>query len=116
MHFASTELEHALRDAATSCGEDLHFFPVRVWHREANRDHEANVRNTGRLPGHASVGAGSRNAAHFLRYFTDAELTHLDIFASTWDWSGQSPAGSRHGATGSPLRTLLTGLRAYGAR
>ena len=116
VHFASTELEQPLRRSSARMGEDLHFFPKRVWHREANRDHEAKLRNTGRLAGNASAGAGSRNAAHFLRFFTDAPLTHLDIFASTWDWSGQAPAGTRSGATGTPLRTLLSGLQAYGER
>lgn len=113
VHFANPLLSKKLAEASAYCGEDLHFFPSRVWHREANRDHEAELRNTGRLSGNASGGAGSRNAAHFLRFFTDAPLTHLDIFASTWDWSGQAPSGTRSGATGSPLRTLVRGLNAY---
>ena len=113
VHFASASLQRALTRASERCGEDMHFFPRRVWHREANRDHEANLRNTARLSGNASGGAGSRNAAHFLEFFTDAPLTHLDIFASVWDWSGQAPAGTRSGATGSPLRALLSGLSDY---
>lgn len=113
VHFAPPALERALSRAGEEEGEDLHFFPYRAWHHEANRDHTAQLKNTARLNGNASAGAGSRNAAHFLRYFTDSPLTHLDIFASTWDWSGQAPAGTRHGATGAPLRTLLRALMAY---
>lgn len=109
VHFAEPPLERRLREASTAMGEDLHFFPARIWHREANRDHEADLRNTARLPGHASRAAGSRNAAHFLRYFTDAPLVHFDIFASTWNWAGDAP-GCGFGATGAPLRTLITAL------
>ncbi len=106
VHFATPETERALRDAAAATGEDLSFYPTRVWHREANRDRMADLKNTGQLPGHASRGAGSRNAGHFLRFFTDAPLTHLDIFASTWNWAGDAP-GAGAGSTGAPLRTLL---------
>lgn len=106
VHFASVETERVLRDASAATGEDLSFYPARVWHREANRDQTADLKNTGRLPGHASRGAGSRNAGHFLRFFTDAPLTHLDIFASTWNWAGDAP-GAGAGSTGAPLRTLL---------
>lgn len=114
VHFASSLLKNALEEAAQEEGQDLEFYPYRIWHTEANRDHEADLKNTGRLSAHASKGAGSRNAAHFLRFFTDSPLTHLDIFASTWDWSGQSPQGTRHGATGAPLRAILNGLVRYG--
>jgi len=113
VHFADAALERTLSAAGDACGEDLHFFPERIWHLEANRDKEADLRNTARLPGNAVRGAGSRNAAHFLRHFTDRPLCHFDIFASTWNWSGEAP-GARYGATGAPLRTLLRALRAQG--
>ncbi len=106
VHFADPELQAMLRRASEETGEDLHMFPERVWHLEANRDREADLRNTARLPGDASRGAGSRNAAHFLKHFTDVPLCHFDIFASTWNWSGEAP-GAGYGATGAPLRTLI---------
>lgn len=110
VHFADASLESELRASAALTGEDLHFFPYRAWHFEANRDQEAQLRNTARLPGHASRAAGSRNAAHFLKHFADTPLTHLDIFASTWNWAGDAP-GAGYGATGAPMRTLLHALR-----
>lgn len=109
VHFAAPDLEAALIGASEVTGEDLHFFPARIWHLEANRDDEADLKNTARLPGHASRGAGSRNAGHFLLHFTDRPLTHFDIFASTWNWAGDAPASS-WGATGAPLRTLVKAL------
>src|SRR5690606_23603547 len=109
VHFASSASQSALAAASEATGEDLHFFPTRVWHREANRDPEANLRNTANLPQHATKTAGSRNAAHFLTFFTERPLVHFDIFASTWNWSGEAP-GSGYGATGAPLRTLWRAL------
>jgi leucyl aminopeptidase len=106
VHFADAALESTLRAASETTGEDLHFFPTRVWHREANRDKWADLRNTARLPGDAVRAAGSRNAAHFLRFFTDMPLVHWDIFASCWNWSGEAP-GAGFGATGAPVRTVL---------
>ena len=109
VHFADPALRSALEAAAAATGEDLHFFPFRVWHREANRDREADLKNTARLPAQARRGAGSRNAAHFLWHFTDTPLVHFDIFGSTWNWAGDAP-GAGYGATGAPLRTLLRAL------
>lgn len=109
VHFADADLQERLTTASQRMGEDLHFMPGRIWHLEANRDEEGDLKNTARLPGHATRAAGSRNAAHFLRHFTDVPLVHLDIFASTWNWAGDAP-GIRHGATGAPLRTLITAL------
>lgn len=106
VHFADAEFERSLRQASERTGEDLHFLPERIWHFEANRDREGDIRNTGRLPGDAIRSAGSRNAAHFFKHFTDAPLCHFDIFGSTWNWAGDAP-GSGYGATGAPLRTLL---------
>jgi len=109
VHFADSALKARLSAAGDALGEDLHFFAKRAWHREANRDLEADLKNTARLPGHAVRAAGSRNAAHFLRFFTDAPLCHVDIFASTWNWAGDAP-GCGYGATGAPLRTWLRAL------
>ncbi len=111
VHFADASLRGTLEAASDATGEDLHFFPFRLWHREANRDREADLKNTARLPAQARRGAGSRNAAHFLLHFTDAPLVHFDIFGSTWNWAGDAP-GAGYGATGAPLRTLLRALAA----
>ncbi len=110
VHFCDADLQTRLAAASALTGEDLHFFPSRVWHHEANRDQEAELRNTARLPSNAVGAAGSRNAAHFLRYFTDIPLVHADIFASTWNWAGDAP-GAGYGATGAPLRTWLRAIQ-----
>ncbi len=106
VHFADSSLQERIQEAGARLGEDFHFFPKRLWHSIANQDKEADLRNTARLPGNASAGAGSRNAAHFLLEFANAPLCHFDIFATTWNWSGEAP-GCGYGATGAPLRSLL---------
>ncbi len=109
VHFATQPVEAALKGASERTGEDLHFFPSRAWHYEANRDDEADLKNTGRLPGYMPHAAGSRNAAHFLLHFARAALVHADIFASTWNWGGDYP-GTGYGATGAPLRSFIMAL------
>ena len=110
VHFADAALQQQLEEASEWSGEDLHFFPYRLWHFEANRDQEGDLKNTARLPGFATSAAGSRNAGHFLKHFTNTPLVHLDIFGSTWNWAGDAP-GAGYGATGAPLRTVLRALR-----
>ncbi len=112
VHFANADFQGRLEAAGAAMGEDFHFFPKRLWHSIANQDKEADLRNTARLPANASTAAGSRNAAHFLIEFADAPLTHFDIFASTWNWSGDAP-GAGYGATGAPLRSVLRALRSH---
>ncbi|MCC6623070.1 MAG: leucyl aminopeptidase family protein [Deltaproteobacteria bacterium] len=114
VHFAPPETERVLREVSTRSGEDLHFLPRRIWHVEANRDDEAELKNTARLPGYMPHAAGSRNAAHFLLHFTKAPLVHWDIFASAWNWAGDYP-GTGFGATGAPLRTVIEGLEQLAA-
>ena len=55
------------------------------------------------------MGGGSNVAAHFLKEFVDGPLIHVDIFASTWNWSGDYP-GSHYGATGAPFNSLFDSL------
>ncbi|MBL4634866.1 MAG: leucyl aminopeptidase family protein [Kofleriaceae bacterium] len=110
VHFADDDMQARVSLAGQAMGEDFHFFPKRLWHSIANEDKEADLRNTARLPGHAAAGAGSRNAAHFLLEFANAPLCHFDIFASTWNWSGEAP-GTGYGATGAPLRSILRSFR-----
>jgi len=114
VHFAPPDTEQVLREVSARTGEDLHFMPRRVWHFEANRDDEAELKNTARLPGYMPHAAGSRNAAHFLLHFTKAPLVHWDIFASAWNWAGDYP-GTGFGATGAPLRTVIEGLEQLAA-
>ena len=61
----------------------------------------------GRLPSSAHIGGGSNVAAHFLKEFIDGNLIHLDIFASTWNWSNDYP-GSQFGATGAAFNSLFS--------
>ena len=69
----------------------------------------ADLTNMGRMPSHASMGGGSNVAAHFLREFAEGPYTHIDIFNSTWNWSGDYP-GAHYGATGAPFNSLWTAL------
>lgn len=107
IHFADPATEALLAESSALTGEDLHFFPARPWHLEANRDDEAELKNTARLTGYMPASAGSRNAAHFLLHFARRPLVHADIFASTWNWGGDHP-GTGFGATGTPLRTFVS--------
>jgi leucyl aminopeptidase len=106
IHFAEGDVATALMIASEKTGDDIHLLPRRPWHFEANRDSEADLRNTARLGGAMPMAAGSRNAAHFLLHFAKAPLVHADILGSTWNWGDTYP-GAGFGATGAPYRLLL---------
>lgn len=109
VHFANHDLQAKLTKAGEQWGEKFIYCEELLAFAAANRTKAADLTNMGRLPGHAHIGGGSNVAAHFLKEFSDAPLTHFDIFASCWNWSGDYP-GSGYGATGAPFNSLLTAL------
>jgi leucyl aminopeptidase len=55
------------------------------------------------------MGGGSNVAAHFLREFAEGPYTHIDIFNSIWNWSGDYP-GAHYGCTGAVFNSLWGAL------
>ncbi len=109
IHFASPEVQTAISAAAKAWGEEVTFWGDFLPFREGNKSEAADLTNMGRLASHASMGGGSNVAAHFLREFTLGPLVHIDIFASTWNWSGDYP-GAHYGATGALFNTLFSAI------
>jgi leucyl aminopeptidase len=114
VHFADQVFEKGMVDAANAWGERFTFWDDFLPFRDGNTTNAADLTNMGRLPNAANGAAGSNVAAHFLREFATAPLIHFDIFASTWNWSGQYP-GAHYGATGAPFNSLFGFLRAKGS-
>ncbi|MCX6111330.1 MAG: M17 family metallopeptidase [Proteobacteria bacterium] len=110
VHFASAALQDSLTKAGKSSGEEFTFWGEFLPFLQGNSTNAADLTNMGRLPSHASIGGGSSVAAHFLKQFAVQPLVHLDIFASTWNWSGDYP-GAHYGATGAPFNALFRCLR-----
>lgn len=110
VHFASAELRRELQSAGERCGEAYTFWDEFLPFLDGNKTNAADLTNMGRMPSHAHIGGGSNVAAHFLREFAIAPVTHFDIFASTWNWSGNYP-GAHYGATGAPFNSLFRALR-----
>lgn len=110
VHFASAALQQRLAEAGAASGEGFSFWGEFLPFLEGNKSSAADLTNMGRLPQHAHIGGGSNVAAHFLRQFAVAPMTHIDIFASTWNWSGDYP-GAHYGATGAPFNSLFRLLR-----
>ena len=109
VHFAPSSLEAILREKAATFGEDFIFEAESLPYRMANRSKFGDLTNMGRLSSHASMGGGSNVAAHFVKEFSDGPLTHFDIFASCWNWSGDYP-GAQPGATGAPFASIAASL------
>ncbi|MFW7381680.1 MAG: hypothetical protein ACOH5I_22925 [Oligoflexus sp.] len=109
VYFANEQFQTKLQENAKRCGERFIFWEeFRPFHR-ANRSKFGELTNMGRLPHHANIGGGSNIAAHFLKNFVNGSMIHFDIFASTWNWSGDYP-GSGPGATGAPFNSVFSTL------
>lgn len=110
VHFSSTAFQAELTKAGRAFGEEFTYWDAFLPFLCGNKSNAADLTNMGRMPSHASMGGGSNVAAHFLREFAVAPMVHIDIFASTWNWSGDYP-GAHYGATGAPFNALFHALR-----
>lgn len=110
VHFAGDHFAEDLRLAGKDWGEEFTFWGEFLPFQNGNRHAAADLTNMGRMPSHASMGGHCNLAAHFLKEFASSPLIHIDIFASTWNWSGDYP-GAHYGATGAPFNSLFHCLR-----
>jgi leucyl aminopeptidase len=114
VHFASRGFQDALTRAGDAWGEGFTFWGEFLPFLQGNRTNAADLTNMGRMPSHANIGGACNVAAHFLKEFAAAPMVHVDIFASTWNWSGDYP-GAHYGATGAPFNSLFHLISASGA-
>lgn len=105
VHFASDTFKNELTASAEHFGEAFTFWDEFLPFLNGNKINAADLTNMGRMPSHASMGGGSNVAAHFLREFAEGPYTHIDIFNSIWNWSGDYP-GAHYGCTGSVFNSL----------
>ena len=105
VHFAASEFQTRLTEAASTFGELFTFWGQFLPFLQGNKTNAADLTNMGRLASHASMGGGSNVAAHFLKEFAEGPYTHLDIFNTIWNWAGDYP-GAHYGCTGSVFNSL----------
>lgn len=106
VHFAEEKFQASLTEAARASGEGFTFWGEFLPFAQGNKSNAADLTNMGRMPSHASMGGSCNVAAHFLKEFAIKPMIHFDIFASTWNWSGDYP-GAHYGATGAPFNALF---------
>jgi leucyl aminopeptidase len=109
VHFAPERFQEALARAGKATGEEFSFWGEFLPFAQGNRTNAADLTNMGRMPSHANIGGACNVAAHFLKEFAVEPLVHVDIFASTWNWSGDYP-GAHYGATGAPFNALFRAI------
>jgi leucyl aminopeptidase len=112
VHFANEMFLKTLLDAGERRGEKFVGWPEFLPFAEANLSPAADITNLAQLPKATAGSAGSQVAAHFLRPFVRTPLTHLDIFATAWNWSDDYP-GAGYGATSAPFMSLLDAFCTY---
>jgi leucyl aminopeptidase len=105
VHFSTPAFKQGLESAAANYGEAFTFWDAFLPFLAGNKINAADLTNMGRLPSHSSMGGGSNVAAHFLKEFADGPFTHIDIFNSIWNWSGDYP-GAHYGCTGAVFNSL----------
>jgi leucyl aminopeptidase len=105
VHFASDKFKTDVSSASEKYGEAFTFWDDFLPFLNGNKINAADLTNMGRMPSHASMGGGSNVAAHFLKEFADGPYTHIDIFNSIWNWSGDYP-GAHYGCTGAVFNTM----------
>lgn len=110
VHFANDAFQRDLTEAGKAWGEEFTFWGEFLPFLAGNKTNAADLTNMGRLASHASMGGSCNVAAHFLKEFTSGPFVHIDMFASTWNWSGDYP-GAHYGATGAPFNSLYECLR-----
>ncbi|MCX6117218.1 MAG: M17 family metallopeptidase [Proteobacteria bacterium] len=110
VHFATPDFESRLRNSSKLMSEEFTFWGEFLPFLQGNKSNAADLTNMGRLASHASIGSGSNVAAHFLKEFASGPYTHLDIFNTVWNWTGDYP-GAHYGATGSVFNSLWHCLR-----
>jgi leucyl aminopeptidase len=110
VHFASSDFKKTLIESSANYGEAFTFWDEFLPFLSGNKSNAADLTNMGRMPSHASMGGGSNVAAHFLKEFAKVPYTHLDIFNTIWNWSGDYP-GAHYGCTGSVFNSLWATLR-----
>lgn len=105
VHFASDSFKDSLQRASKTYGESFTFWDDFLPFLAGNKTNAADLTNMGRMPSHSSMGGGSNVAAHFLKEFASGPYTHLDIFNTIWNWSGDYP-GAHYGCTGATFNSL----------
>lgn len=110
VHFATNQFKMALTEASEIYGEAFTFWDGFLPFLAGNKNNAADLTNMGRMPSHASMGGGSNVAAHFLKEFAKGPFTHIDIFNTIWNWSGDYP-GAHYGCTGAVFNSLWRALR-----
>ncbi|MEN9834811.1 MAG: Leucyl aminopeptidase [Pseudomonadota bacterium] len=110
VHFAPPSCQMSLTRSGQETGEEFSFWGEFLPFKQGNISKAADLTNMGRMPDAANIGGGSNVAAHFLKEFAITPMVHFDIFASTWNWSGDYP-GAHYGATGAPFNALFRSLR-----
>ncbi len=105
VHFSTPEFKRSLENAASHYGEAFTFWDAFLPFLNGNKINAADLTNMGRMPSHSSMGGGSNVAAHFLKEFASGPYTHIDIFNSIWNWSGDYP-GAHYGCTGAVFNSL----------